>query len=110
MSELPSSHAHLARLCREIEATLLTVTNAHAAGLIGEQGFVEVLLRLEEEKAAPFGFVLTASNTYDDWTVVALRLKGVSQPCASFEFLPSTGEFRTVGVACRESDPQPTAA
>lgn len=89
---------------------MLTVTQAHTSGILGEQGFVEVLLRLEEEKAAPFGFVLTASNTYDDWTVVALRMKGVSEPCASFEFLPSTGEFRTVGVACREPDPQHTAA
>jgi hypothetical protein len=109
MGAIPSS-AHLAQICREIEATLLKLTKAHTAGIISEAGFVDVLLRLEEEKAAPFGFVLTASNTYDDWTILTLRAKGSSRPCAAFEFLPSTGEFRTAGVACREPGPHQTAA
>jgi hypothetical protein len=86
---------------REIEATIFSVIKAHTKGYIGERGLVNVLLQLEEEKVAPYGFVLTASNTLDDWTVVMLRRKGSSEPCAAVEFLPDTGEFREVGAPCR---------
>jgi hypothetical protein len=94
----------LAAICREIEEALLAVTYLYTSGAIEEDEFVELLLKIEEEQATPAGFVITASNTYDNWTVIILRLKGVRQACAAFEFQPETGKFRHAGTPCRESD------
>jgi hypothetical protein len=80
---------------------------AQAAGQLTEQGFVESLLGCERERGAAHGFIFTASNTFDDWTVVFLRQPGRSEPCASFEFHPGTGLFREVGTLSRRADPAP---
>src|SRR5205823_3842567 len=106
---LPSS-ARLAAIGRQIEEALLAVTFLYIAADVGEDDFVEILLKIEQEQAAPAGFVITASNTYDNWTVIVLRLKGVREPCAAFEFQPSTGKFRHVGAVCREAETQRMAA
>ena len=65
--------------------------------MLSEERFVELLLRIEEEAVKPANFNLTASNTIDDWTVFKLRVNGSEEVCASFEFLPETGEFRQPG-------------
>jgi hypothetical protein len=84
---------------------------AQAAGRLTEPQFVDTMLRIESERAITHGLTLTASHTYDDWTVVNLRLPGSSAPCASFEFEPVSGRYRDVGAICRCRDPRlPPAA
>ncbi len=99
----------LRALCREMDAELRALVAAQSAGDLNDEGFVEALLRLEAEKARANGLVLTASHTFDDWTVVRLHLRGVAEPCVSFEFHQPTGRFRQVGTPCREADPRPVA-
>ena len=88
-------------LCQRIAGHLEALARERAGGAISEERFVELVLKLEEQEATPAGFSLTASNTYDNWTVFKLRLTGTSDPCAAFEFLPETGEFRRPGSICR---------
>ncbi len=87
-------------VCRAIGEELRKLLAERGDNPICERTLVEDLLRFEAEKAAAQGLILTASNTYDDWTVVLLRVKGSSEPCAGFEFLPETGAFRAVGSPC----------
>ena len=96
----------LSALCREMDAEIRALVAAQSSGNLNNQGFVERLLRFEAERARANGLVLTASHTFDDWTVVSLRVRGSGEPCASFEFQPATGRFREVGSACREPDPR----
>ena len=106
MSPEPSSD-QLTNTCREIGRELRALAAAQASGKINQHEFVSALLKLELEKAAPHRLVLTASHTLDEWTVVSLRLPGRSEPCASFEFLPATGQFRPVGSPCVGADTAP---
>lgn len=107
MSQPPLSPEQLAAICLEIDQEIRELVAAQAAGRLHQQGFVEALLKFELERASTHGLILTASHTFDDWTVVALRLPGRSEPCASFEFHPDTGQFRNVGTPCRPEDPAP---
>lgn len=97
MRDLLLSSDRLGQVCRDIADMLRTLVMAHCAGSLDERAFAEILLRVEEEKVRPQGFVVTVSNTLDDWTVVLLRRKGFSEPCAAFEFLPGRSAFRPFG-------------
>jgi hypothetical protein len=88
------TRARLREACHGVSQALRDLARMHADGRISEEQFVALLLKLEEEKVAPAGLVLTASNTIDDWTVFKVRVKKASEPCAAFEFCPGTGEFR----------------
>src|SRR4051812_102975 len=83
---------------RQIEASLRDLISAYGSGALQEQRFVDELLHLESEKMHPRGFVVTASNTDDDWTVVQLHVEGRGEPCAVYEFLPGCGEVRRGGL------------
>lgn len=98
----PLSKIQLAAICVEFDEDLRGLVAARSSGQIDETDFVRALLELEAVTAARNGLTLTASHTYDDWTVVSLRVARRSQPCASFEFQPSTGCFRAVGCPCRD--------
>lgn len=90
-------HYHHPKFCDVVERLLRKLAGLRGHGRISEALFVRLLLKLEAERLEPAGFVLTASNTLDDWTVVKVREKGDPEPCAAVEFLPQTGEFREVG-------------
>jgi hypothetical protein len=105
MSQPPLSPEQLAAICAEIDQEVRELVAAQAAGRLHQQGFVEALLKFELERASAHGLILTASHTFDDWTVIALRVPGQSKPCAAFEFHPGTGQFREVGTPCRSTDP-----
>ena len=94
---MDSQKEKIQKLCSSIATLLEDVARLRASGIITEQRFVELLLKIEAEEVAPVGFTLTASNTSDDWIVFQLRAKGCSDSCASFEFLPERGEFRQPG-------------
>jgi hypothetical protein len=70
------------------------LVTAHRDGTLHESGFVCMMLQLEADLARPNGFIITASNTQDGWTAVELRMRGRSNPCAAFEFLPSSAQSR----------------
>lgn len=99
----------LRALCREMDAEVRALVAAQSAGNLDREGFVNGLLHLEAEKAQANGLVLTASHTFDEWTVVSLRVCGSAHPCVCVEFHPATGCFRKVGTACREADPRRAA-
>jgi hypothetical protein len=99
MSDLLLSTGRLGRTCREISDMLRTLVVAYCAGSLDERGFSDILLRIEEEKVRPAGFVVTVSNTIDDWTLLLLRVRGRSEPCAAFEFLPGSSAFRPFGAS-----------
>lgn len=90
-----------------MEREIRALVTAQCTGRLHENGFVDALLQLEKEKAAAHGLILTASHTYDDWTVIRLQIPGRHEACASFEFEPKSGRFRRVGTPCREADPTP---
>lgn len=79
-----------AMLCEEIHA----LARALARAELSRDDFIAAILQLENERARPLGFTLVGSHTRDDWTHFSLRFRGTHQICASFEFLPDTGEFR----------------
>ncbi len=85
------------KLCIGIGRRLEALAHSRSAGRISEVSFVEQLLKIEAEEVCPAGMTLTASNTLDDWTVVRLRVNILNRLCATFEFLPATGEFRKPG-------------
>ncbi len=99
-----SSSDPLTNTCHGLGLEIKALAAAQAAGLIAQRELVDALLKLEREKAGPLRLVLTASHTYDDWTVVSLHHPGQSEPCASYEFQPTTGQFRPVGSPCRLDD------
>ena len=84
-------------ICRVIGEQLHGLAHLLAVGLITEKRFTELLLQIESKQVSPHGFVLTASNTIDNWTVFKLRVAGCEEACAQFEFRPETGEFREPG-------------
>lgn len=88
-------------VCEKIGRRLEELARGRAEGLLTEPEFVDGVLQVEAVEVAPHGFALTASNTIDDWTVFKLRQIGCSEPCAAFEFLPQTGEFRSPGSGPR---------
>jgi len=85
----------LEAVCREIGDALHGLARARASGALSEADFVQAVLVIEEREITPHGFTLSASNTLDNWTVFTVRVQGCRQSCATFEFLPETGEFRT---------------
>lgn len=93
----------LERICAAIGQLLLNLACKRSREEVSEAQFVEEVLRIEAELVTPWGFNLTASNTLDDWTVFKLRPNGSEKPCAEFEYLPETGDFRRVGSACGNS-------
>ena len=103
---LPLSSEALILLCGAIDGELRALVAAHASGRLTEPQFVDAMLRIETERAARYGLTLTASHTYDEWTVVNVRLSGSPNPCASFEFQPASGRYRDVGAICRCRDPR----
>jgi hypothetical protein len=107
MHKLLSSE-QLADICREIDQEIRELVAAQASGHLNEPQFVEALLKFETDRAAAHGLILTASHTFDDWTVISLRIPGRAEPCASFEFHAESGRFRNVGSPCRPSDPSPS--
>lgn len=70
------------------------LVTAHCEGTLHQSAFVSMILQLDAELARPHGYTITASSTGDDWTLVALRIRGRSEPCAAFEFLPGSGQVR----------------
>lgn len=96
-------HEQIEGVCTAICQLLVKLARARAGGEVSESQFVQKVLEIEAELVTPGGFNLTASNTLDDWTVFKLRPNGDEEPCAEFEYLPETGEFRRVGSSCGES-------
>jgi hypothetical protein len=89
-----------------MDEELRALVAAQSAGNLNDAEFVERLLRFETERARANGLVLTASHTFDSWTIVTLRVCGAAAPLASFEFDPASGRFREAGTPCREPDPR----
>jgi hypothetical protein len=88
-------------ICQRIGNLLKSLVRSRSHGLISEEEFVTTLLRIEAEEVSPLGFTLTAANTIDDWTVFNIRPTGSAETCASFEYLPETGELRRPGSGPR---------
>src|SRR5438067_2512156 len=86
----PTGH----NLDTEIMNRFRLLVTAHRDGTLHESGFVDMMLQLDAELARPNGFTITASDTDDDWTAIALRMRGRSKPCAAFEFRPGSGQWR----------------
>ena len=78
----------------EIFHRLRLLVTAHCEGTLHQSGFVSMMLQLDADLARPHGFIITASDTDDAWTLIALRIRGRSAPCAAFEFLPGSGQAR----------------
>jgi hypothetical protein len=94
------AHDHLEAVCHGIGRHLQKLAQGRCSGEISEKSFIETILKIEAEEVTPGGFILTASNTRDDWTVFKLRINGSDETCAAFEFLPESGEFRRVNSEC----------
>jgi hypothetical protein len=93
----------LETVCHAIAGRLERLTRLRCRGIISEPTFVDFVLKIEAEDVRPHGLTLTASNTIDDWTVFQIKINGANEPCAAFEFLPETGEFRrSVHTHCAE--------
>lgn len=101
----PVSESQLTALCHELHDRIHLLVEARSAGRVDENGLVDALLQFERDRVAPYGLILTASNSYDDWTVLTLQVAGTREPCASFEFSLETHQFRPAGTVCRAGDP-----
>jgi hypothetical protein len=93
-SPFPDAGRRSEDIDQEVVSRFRVLVTAHCDGTLHQTMFVSMLLQLEAEFARPHGFIITASNTGDDWTMVALRMRGRSDPCAAFEFLPGSGRVR----------------
>ena len=94
---------HSETVCHAIADRLERLIRLRCRGIISEPTFVDFILKIEAQVVRPQGLTLTASNTIDDWTVLRLKINGANEPCAAFEFLPETGEFRqSVHTHCTE--------
>ena len=87
-------HSQLETACHAIAARLERLARLCCRGTITEQTFIDLVLKIEAEEIRPSGLTLVASNTRDEWTVFNVKINGANEPCAGFEFLPETGEFR----------------
>jgi hypothetical protein len=88
------SHAQLETLCHAIERQLEELARQYCQGEIAQESFMKALLIIEAQEVTPLGLTLTASETADHWTLFKIKMNGTNETCASFEFLPETGEFR----------------
>lgn len=104
MTTLISHDLHnLETVCHAIAERLERLARLRCRGIISEPTFVDFVLKIEAQVVHPHGMTLTASNTIDDWTVFRLKIDGANEPCAAFEFLPETGEFRhSVHTRCAQ--------
>src|SRR5687767_7720938 len=84
--------------CHALGAVLHDLARKRCAGELSEGRFIDAVLYIQANYVAPAGFTLTVCNTLDNWTVFQLRQNSREEPCASFEFLPHTGEFRLLGL------------
>ena len=91
------SKQYLQLICERIGEELRALAEARCRGSMTEEEFTRSVLRIEAQEVRPQGMTLTASNTLDDWTVFQLRLEHCEESCATFEFLPKTGQFRKSG-------------
>jgi hypothetical protein len=87
-------HTHLEDLCHAIEQQLEKLARQHCRGEITDEAFLAAVLAIEAQEVTPMGLTLTAARTLDHWTVFKIKMDGTNNTCASFEFLPETGEFR----------------
>jgi hypothetical protein len=94
-------HTHLEDLCQAVELRLEKLARQHCRGEIADDTFLAAVLAIEAREVTPMGLTLTASRTRDHWTVFNIKMDGTNETCASFEFLPETGEFRR---ACSDCD------
>jgi hypothetical protein len=94
-------HTHLEDLCHAVEQRLEKLARQHCRGEITDDAFLAAVLAIEAQEVTPIGLTLTASRTRDRWTVFKIKMNGTNETCASFEFLPETGEFRR---DCSECD------
>lgn len=96
MHRNPLSKDELHTICREIGDEIRSLVVARLDARINEEDFVAGLLRLETERAVHHGLVMTASDSLTGWTTISLRLRGETEPCASFEFHAASGQFRRI--------------
>jgi len=94
-------HEHREAVCDAIKDDLQALAAQRCSGELSEEAFVAAVLDIEAREVKPMGLTLTVSNTRDEWTVFSLKIDGTNDTCASFEFLPETGEFRR---GCSECD------
>jgi len=94
-----NQHEHLEAVCLAVKDHLQELAVKRCNGTISEEQFIDAVLRIEAQEVTPKGLTLTASNTRDEWTVFRIKINGTNKTCASFEFLPETGEFRR-GESC----------
>jgi hypothetical protein len=90
----PAASPRVANIDDEVINRFRLLVTAHCDGTLHQSVFVSMILQLDAELARPHGYTITASNTDDGWTVIALRMRGQSDPCAAFEFLPGSGQVR----------------
>ena len=93
-------HDLLEAVCHAVEERLKDLAVKHCNGKITDEAFIESVLEIEARDVTPQGLTLTASHTRDDWTVFSIKINGMNETCAAFEFLPETGEFRRAKSKC----------
>jgi hypothetical protein len=96
----PQNHERLEAICHVIEKQLEELAVKRCNGSISEDAFIAAVLEIEAREVRPHRLTLTASHTLDEWTVFSLKMNGTNDVCASFEFLPETGEFRRGRSKC----------
>jgi len=82
--------------CRTVGFILHQLAQQRCIGELSESRFVDAVLSIQTDYVLPAGLALTVCNTVDGWTAVQLRRPSKDEPSTYFEFLPETGEFRTV--------------
>jgi hypothetical protein len=87
--------------CKKISSLLRLIAAQQCGGKISEHEFSDAVLAIEADEIAPRGMNLSGSAAVardgsGPWTVLELRCNGSSK-AATFEFLPTTGEFRRWG-------------
>ena len=84
--------------CRAAGALLQDLAQKRSTEKLSERCFIDAVLFIQTNFLEPIDLTLTVSKTIDGWTAVGVRQKHRHEHCASFEFLPETGEFRHIAV------------
>jgi len=90
----PLNHDQRKAACLAIAERLKDLAAKRCDGSISQDEFIAAVLEIESNEVTPHALTLTASNRADGWIVIRLKINSTNQICASFEFLPETGEIR----------------
>lgn len=95
-------HDLLEAVCHAIEERLFDLAVKHCKKTIPDETFISSVLEIEAKCVTPQGLTLTASQSSEGWTVFKLKMNGTNEICASFKYLPLTGEFRRGEGGCED--------